>query len=88
MLRYQDPCWTKKTCKQRLFERRRVLNYLPEAKWLALVSSVVSGLLYVVLLVILALFVELMVNQGSIPMFRPLAARREKAIPWTTRQFG
>ena len=46
---------------------RQFLNYLPTAKWLALVGSVASGLLYVALLVNLALFVELMVNRGAIP---------------------
>lgn len=53
---------------QEAFARaRRFLNYLPAAKWSALVGSVLSGLLYVALLLVLALFADLMVNRGEIP---------------------
>ena len=48
---------------------RRFLDFLPTAKWAALLGSVASGLLYVALLVDLALFVELTVNRGAIPCF-------------------
>ncbi len=52
---------------------RQFLNYRPVARWLALVGSVASGLLYVALLGMLALFVDLMVNRGAIPTFERLS---------------
>jgi ATP-binding cassette subfamily B protein len=57
---------------------RRFLNYLPVAKWLALVGSVLTGLLYVALLLVLALFADLMVNRGQIPSLDHVPIREKE----------
>ena len=51
----------------------RFLDYLPVAKWAALLASVGAALLFVALLAMLALFADLMVHQGEIPSFAQLA---------------
>jgi ATP-binding cassette subfamily B protein len=51
---------------------RRFLNYSPVAKWLALGSAVGTGVLYVALLGVLALFLDLIVSRGEIPAFQSL----------------
>jgi ATP-binding cassette subfamily B protein len=53
---------------------RRFLNYSPVAKWSALAAAVITGALYVVLLVVLGLFADLTVSRGEIPPFRALSA--------------
>ena len=57
---------------------RQFLNYLPTAKWLALIGSVASGLLYVGLLINLALFVELMVDRGTVPALERLPLKEKE----------
>jgi ATP-binding cassette subfamily B protein len=52
---------------------RRFLDYSPLAKWSALVAAVGTGVLYVALLVVLALFVDLVASRGEIPSFRDLS---------------
>src|SRR5262249_40374264 len=51
------------------------LNYSPIAKWSAIASGVATVVFYVVLLVVLALFADLMVNRGEIPCFDSLPKR-------------
>jgi ATP-binding cassette subfamily B protein len=64
---------------RRAFARAlRFLNYLPAAKWTALVGSAVAGVLFVSLLILLALFTDLMVNRGEIPSYHQLTAREKK----------
>ena len=52
----------------------RFLNYLPSAKWGALLASLGAAVLFVSLLAVLALFVELVVNKGEIPAFSQLSS--------------
>lgn len=65
---------------RRAFARAlRFLNYLPFAKWTALVASVGAGVLFVALLALLALFADLMVNRGQVPAFPQLLTRAQHA---------
>jgi ATP-binding cassette subfamily B protein len=64
--------------KREAFARaRRFLNYSPVAKWLALGAGVASGVLYVALLVVLALYADLIVSRGEIPAFSSLAGGQQ-----------
>src|SRR5207247_2949153 len=56
----------------------RFLNYLPLAKWSALVASVGAGVLFVGLLTVLALFADLMINRGQLPAFPQLLSRAQR----------
>lgn len=51
---------------------RRFLNYNPLAKWAALAGGTLTGILYVALLLVLALFIDLMIDRGEIPSFSDL----------------
>jgi ATP-binding cassette subfamily B protein len=64
----------------------RFLDYKPASKWLALTASVATGLLYVGLFLVLALFADLLVNSGRIPIFQNLPAleRAEFLDLWNT----
>src|SRR5438270_630496 len=53
----------------------RFLNYVPVAKWLSMLCGVATAVLYVGLLLVLALFADLMVNRGAIPALHNLPAR-------------
>src|SRR4051812_13390761 len=53
---------------------RTFLSYNPLAKWTSLVASVGTGVLYVVLLLLLALFADLTVYRGQIPAYGDLPA--------------
>lgn len=56
----------------------RFLNYKPVAKWLALLAAVSTGILYILLLILLGLFADLLVNRGHIPGYRDITpASRE-----------
>ncbi len=68
--------------KREAFARaRRFLNYSPVAKWLALAAAVASGVLYVSLLAVLALYTDLMVSHGEIPTFANLSSgQQERAL--------
>ena len=46
---------------------KRFLNYVPIAKWLSILCGVATAILFVGLLLVLALFADLMVNHGKIP---------------------
>jgi ATP-binding cassette subfamily B protein len=58
----------------------RFLNYKPGAKWTAAVAALATGVLYLALLIVLALFADLMVNRGTIPSFSHLAPGRQDAL--------
>src|ERR1700730_8101037 len=45
---------------------KRFLNYVPIAKWLSILCGVATAILFVGLLLVLALFADLMVNHGKI----------------------
>jgi ATP-binding cassette subfamily B protein len=45
----------------------RFLNYHPLAKWLSIVSSVSTAILYVGLIIVLGFFIDLIVERGEIP---------------------
>jgi ATP-binding cassette subfamily B protein len=59
---------------------RSFLNYHPAAKWSSLAAALGTALLYVVLLMILGLFADVMVNRGQIPAFYSLAAADREAF--------
>ncbi len=59
---------------------RKFLNYYPLAKWLALVGSVGTGVFFVLLLLVLALFADLMVERGEIPCFANLPVREQNSF--------
>src|SRR5207244_2441635 len=54
-------------------------SYFGFSKWLALLAGVGTGVLYVGLLLVLALFADLMVNRGEIPCLHNLPARERAA---------
>lgn len=51
---------------------RSFLNYRPLAKWSAIAAAVGTGVLFVVLLLVLHLFADLVVNRGRIPTYQDL----------------
>src|SRR5260370_7311900 len=51
---------------------QRFLGYHPLAKWLSIISSIGTALLYLGLIVLLGLFIDLMVERGEIPSFHQL----------------
>ncbi len=51
---------------------RGFLDYHPLAKWLSIASSIGTSILYVGLIVLLAFFIDLMVERGEIPAFHQL----------------
>ncbi len=69
---------------------RKFLDYHPGAKWTAIVASVGTGVLFVGLLVVLALFVDLMIHRGRIPCYANLSAPEKSlflnALPTDTEQ--
>ena len=44
----------------------RFLSFKPVAKWSAIAAAVSTGLLYVLLLLILGLFVDVLVSRGQV----------------------
>jgi ATP-binding cassette subfamily B protein len=58
----------------------RYLSYSRAAKWDALITAVGTSILYVLLLVLLALFADLIVHSGQIPAYRDLAEDDQKAL--------
>src|SRR5262249_13575752 len=56
---------------------RKFLNYNPLAKWLALIGAVGTGVFFVLLLLVLALFADLMVERGEISCFANLPVREQ-----------
>lgn len=53
---------------------RGFLDYDPLAKWISIVSSVGTAILYLGLIVLLGFFIDLMVERGEIPAFHHLPA--------------
>ena len=53
---------------------QRFLDYSPLAKWLSVVSSVGTAVLYVALIVLLGFFIDLMVKHGEIPSYSQLSS--------------
>src|SRR5215472_13005246 len=71
----------------------KFLRFKPVAKATAFVTAVTSGILYVLLLIVLGLFADLMVNRGKIPAYRDLPLPDREAflqhwqdMPIDTRQ--
>ena len=62
----------------------KFLRFKPVAKTTAFVTAVTSGILYVLLLIVLGLFADLMVNRGKIPAYRdmPLPDREAFLQQW------
>jgi ATP-binding cassette subfamily B protein len=54
---------------------RRFLNYHPLARGTALAAAVLTGVLYVALLILLGLYADLMVNRGEIPSLANMLPR-------------
>jgi ATP-binding cassette subfamily B protein len=54
------------------------LNYNAAAKWTALVAAVAAGVLYLLLLVVLWLFGDLMVHRGQVPDFGQLTPTEQE----------
>ncbi len=52
---------------------RKFLQYHPVAQWLAIVSSIVTALLFFALVLLLALYIDLVVNRGEVPSLQQLA---------------
>ena len=59
----------------------RFLNYHPLAKWLSIVSSVATAILYVGLIIVLGFFIDLIVERGEIPGLFQLPERRTCPVP-------
>jgi ATP-binding cassette subfamily B protein len=59
---------------------RSFLNYHPLAKWSSLAAAVGTSVLYVVLLILLGLFADLIVNRGQIPAFYSLSPSDREAF--------
>jgi ATP-binding cassette subfamily B protein len=55
----------------------RFLNYVPVAKWLSIVCGVATAVLFVALLLVLALFADLMVTRGEVLALHNLALREK-----------
>src|SRR5262249_36615947 len=64
------------------------LNYNAAAKWAALIAAVAAGVLYVLLLVVLWLFGDLMVHRGQIAAFDELTAQEQKAFDQKWQDLG
>ena len=60
---------------------RNFLNYAATAKWTALLASAASGVVYVLLIGMLALFIDLLVSQGQIPTFHQLPIAQQNRFP-------
>lgn len=64
---------------QNAFARcQRFLNYHLLGKWLSIISSVGTAILYVCLLGVLGLFIDLMVSKGEIPSYYDLPANEQR----------
>lgn len=66
---------------QNAFARcQRFLNYHPLAKWLSIVSSIGTAILYVALLMVLGFFIDLMVGRGEIASFFELPENERRSF--------
>jgi ATP-binding cassette subfamily B protein len=59
---------------------RKFLQYHPAAKWLSVASSVLAALLFFVLILLLALYVDIVVNRGEVPSLLELPAAQRTAF--------
>src|SRR5262249_20188150 len=59
---------------------RRFLSYNAVAKWSAHLAAAGTGVLYVLLLVFLGLFADLIVNRGRLPAFFTLSAGDQRSF--------
>ncbi|HYV38612.1 MAG TPA: ABC transporter ATP-binding protein [Gemmataceae bacterium] len=67
--------------KRAAFARARsFLNYHRVAKWSALVAGVGTAVFYILLLMVLGLFADLMVSRGEIPAFHSLSGGDQRAF--------
>ena len=59
---------------------RQFLDYHPLAKWSAIVSSLLTAVAFFALLVLLALFADLIVNRGEVPSYLQLTSSERTAF--------
>jgi ATP-binding cassette, subfamily B, bacterial len=59
---------------------KSLLKYARPAQWTAILSGMATALLYAMLVLILALFVDLLVTRGRIPGVAQLPAREQEAV--------
>src|SRR5688572_29558511 len=57
---------------------RSLLKYARPAQWTAILSGVATALLYALLILLLALFVDLLVTRGRIPNFAQLSVAEQR----------
>jgi len=63
------------------FSRARTfLSYTPTARWTALIASVLLAFIYLGLILIIALFADLLVYQGHIPAYTHIAPAQREAF--------
>src|SRR5207237_506540 len=59
---------------------RSLLKYARPAQWTAILTGVTTALLYAALILLLALFVDLLVTRGRIPNFAQLSVAEQRAV--------
>lgn len=59
---------------------RRFLRYHAVAQWTAIVSSVLTAILFLGLILLLSLFVDLVVSRGEVPCYLQLSAAEQSAF--------
>src|SRR5262245_27622546 len=57
---------------------RALLKYARPAQWTAIISGIATAVLYALLLLVLALFVDLLVTRGRVPSFAELPPREQE----------
>lgn len=63
---------------QAFVRARSFLDFDPLAKWSSLAASVGTGIIYVALLIVLALFADLMVHRGQVPTYTELSPAEQE----------
>src|SRR4051812_46482169 len=59
---------------------KSLLKYARPAQWTAILTGVATALLYAALILLLALFVDLLVTRGRIPNFAQLSVAEQRAV--------
>jgi ATP-binding cassette subfamily B protein len=59
---------------------RSLFRYTRPAQWTAILSGIATAVLYALLVLLLALFVDLLVTRGRIPNFAALPVREQEAV--------
>src|SRR3954466_2091896 len=59
---------------------RSLFRYTRPAQWTAILSGMATALLYALLVLLLALFVDLLVTRGRIPNFAQLSVPEQRAV--------